>query len=186
MYWYKTKQLHGVTLTGILFLTICLTSCKPAIKETGASLKYFDIKGYFEKDSARLTQAHKMVFKTVSHNGVAESRKMYIANWGLELNFFKSSDINRPAWRDSYTIQTDSNFLIYKAKDPDLKTREIMIKMVNKKVKWILITNYTKNLLYTTKEKLSYFPDSLYSIEKMQAVRVIGINRYAIKGAFIQ
>ena len=186
MYWYKAKQLHGVMLTGILFLTICLISCKPAIKETGASLKYFDIKGYFEKDSARLTRAHKMVFKTVLHNGVSESKKMYIANWGLELNFFKSSDINRPAWRDSYTIQADSNFLIYKAKDPDLKTREIVIKLDKGKVKWILIGNYTKNLLYTTREKLSYFPDSLYMVEKMQAVRVIGINRYWVKGAFIQ
>ncbi len=183
MYWYKSKTRFAVALAAAI---CCLSACKPAIKETGAQLKYFDIKGYFEKDSARLSKLNPLVFKTVVHNGVIESKKVHIANWGAELNFFKSSDINRPAWRDSYTIEGDSNTLIYRAKDHDLKTREIVIKLDKGKVKWIMIGNYTKNLLYMTREKLSYFPDSLYMVEKMQAVRVIGINRYKITGAFTQ
>jgi hypothetical protein len=186
MYWYKSTKRFASALTGIIVFITCLTACKPAIKETGASLKYFDLKGYFEKDSARLAKMNPLILKTVTHNGVTETKKVHIANWGAELNFFKSSDINRPAWRDSYTIQADSNYLIYNAKVLDLKTRSITIKLVNGKVKWILISNYTKNMLYMTREMLTYFPDSLYKIDKMQAVRVIGINRYKITGAFTQ
>jgi hypothetical protein len=184
MYWYNSK-IRLAALAGVVFIS-CFTACKPDIKETGASLKYFDLKGYFEKDSEHLAKLNPLVFKTVVHNGITESKKLHIANWQAELDFFKSSDINKPAWKDNYTIQADSNYIMYRAKTLDVKTRSITIKLVNSKVKWILINNYTKNLLYMTRERLMYFPDSLYQIDKMQAVRVIGINRYKITGAITQ
>lgn len=182
MYWFKLK-FSPAALIALIYLA-AFSSCKPDIKETGAKVKFFDIKGYFERDSTRLTKLNQPVFKTVTHDTVNESKKVHIANWGTELSLFKESDINRPAWRDSYTIQGDSDLLIYTAKDPELKTRKILIKQVKGKVKWILIYNHTKNILYQTSEKLSYFPDSLYLIEKSQSVRLLGTNRYRIKGIF--
>jgi len=190
MYWYRSRVLFVVALAGMLFTISDLSSCKPDIKETGAALKYFDLKGYFERDSARLTKLNKPVFKTVVHNGVSQSKKVRITNWGLELSMFKLSDINKPAWRDSYSVVADSDLLIYRAKYPDLVTREIIIKQVKGKVKYIVIYNYSrydKNYyLYMSHEKLSYFPDSLYLIDEMKAVRIIGINRYQVKGVFNQ
>jgi uncharacterized secreted protein with C-terminal beta-propeller domain len=125
-----------------------------------------------------------MIIKSVEHNGDIQTKKMHIANWGLELSLFKLSDINKPAWKDSYAIQSGGDIIFYKAKDPELKTRALIIKQVNGQVKWILIYNHTKNLLYETDEKLSYFPDSLYLIEKSQRVRFLGTNKYRIKGLF--
>ena len=95
---------------------------------------------------------------------------------------FMVADINRPAWKNSYTIATGDSLVLYKAKEDELKVREIIIKKGQGKIKWIVIYTRTKNILYQTTEKLSYFPDSLYLIEKDQRVRLMGRNRYKIQG----
>ncbi|GAB3922377.1 hypothetical protein [Mucilaginibacter myungsuensis] len=161
-----------------------LAACKPEIKETGAELKFFDIKGYFKADSTRLRIKAPMVTKTVNHNGKIETEQVKIQNWGTELEPFIASDINKPSWRDSYKIQTGINLLVYTAIDPDVKTRNIMIKKVGGKLIWITIYNHTKNLLYEDKETLTYFPDSLYTIKKWQHVRLMGNDSYDIKAVF--
>jgi hypothetical protein len=187
MYWYRSKLKVAVALAGAMMLSFCFPACKPDIKETN----YFDIKGYFTADAAKLHRLNPFVQKTVIHNGISESKKVKIDDWGRELDLFIGSDINKPALKNSYTVVDDSNFLIYKAKYPELKMREMIIKKDRGKVKWILIYNKTppnKFLglkipsLYQTTEKLTYFPDSLYLIEKVQKVRLMGFNHYKIQG----
>ena len=180
MYWCK-KYLRSLY---VLILLAGVASCKRESGTTAGNKVFFDIKGFFEADSARLTKENPLITKTVAHNKVPETRKVHILNWGTELGLFIQSDINRPAWRNSYTVDTSADFLIYTAKDPSLKTREIIIKKVNDKIKWIVIGNHTKNVLYENFEKLSYFPDSLYLIQKKQRVRVLGTDTYQISGFF--
>lgn len=179
MYWYRSKTKFTPVL---LFAIAWFSACKPQIKETGAKLKFFDLKAFFSADTARLNKLGKPVLKTVTHNGATETKAVPIDNWGQELELFMASDINKPAWRDSYTITNSGGFLIYKAKFPDLKTRELLIKKEGEKVKYILIFNRINTSLYQTSEKLSYFPDSLYIIEKSQKIRLMGFNRYKITG----
>lgn len=182
MYWYKQTTLYKAAFLGGALLISGLPSCKPDIKQSGAVCKYFDISGYFKGDTARLKKLDPGVNKTVTHNGVTENKTVHIANWGQELNLFIQSDINRPAWKNSYNIFNSDSLIIYKAKYPDLRTSKIVIKKDKNRVKWILIFNHTKNLLYETTEKLSYFPDSLYLIQKSQQVRLMGRNMYRIEG----
>lgn len=183
MYWYRSKFILISSLLAVLFIS-ALSACKPAIKETGSSLKYFDLKGYFEREAARLDKLNKPVLKSVKHNGVTETKEVHISNWSTELSLFEGSEINRPAWKDSYSILADSALLIYKALYPELKTREILIKLAGGKVKYIMIINDSKNVLFHTQEKLSYFPDSLYLIQKAETVRFLGVNKYDFKGLF--
>jgi len=191
MCWYKSKLLISA---GLGFSLISgLQACKPDIKENQTSMKYFDLQGFFRADSARLTHLNPLILKSVKHNGTTESKKLHIPNWGTELSSFSESDINKPAWRDSYSITADSNVIIYQALDSTLKTKEILIRKANGKVKSIMIENrvekyvYKKKiLLYKTLEKLSYFPDSLYLIQKSQTVRILGKNNYDIAGYFNQ
>ena len=181
MYWYKNIY-HTLFAAGI-GLILLLPACKPEIKEKGVTAKYFDLKAYFKADSARLSRLNKPVRKTVTHNGVTETKEIKIDNWARELSSFSESDINKPAWRDSYTVQTTPAMVIYTATDDDLKTREIIVNKTGDKVKYIVIYNYTKNILYYTKEKLTYIPDSIYKIEKTQHVRLLGLNKYVITGS---
>ena len=81
-------------------------------------------------DTARLNKLNTAVLKTVTDNGATESKKVKIDNWGRELDLFIASDINKPAWKDSYTITGDSDLILYKAKDQELKMREMVIKKI--------------------------------------------------------
>ncbi|MBV8389025.1 MAG: hypothetical protein JO080_04420 [Mucilaginibacter sp.] len=180
MYWYK----RSVLLTASFILLLGIASCNRDSNASASSQKFFDIKGYFEADSARLTKENPLITKTVTHNQIPESQKVHISNWGTELSLFKQSDINKPAWRSSYNVSVTDNITVYSAKDPNLKTQKLIIKTENDKLKWILIINHTKNVLYENTEKLSYFPDSLYLIQKKQSVRVLGTDTYRISGLF--
>ena len=183
MYWYNTRRKSFASFIAGFILLLAISSCKNGDGQAHGDKKYFDLKGFFSADSARLAKLNPLVTKTVQHNKTTETKKVHIPNWGAELSVFTESDINRPAWKSSYTIHQDSDFLIYKSKDPALKTTDIIVRRTGDKVKWILIFNYTKNLLYTTEEKLSYFPDSSYTIVKKESVRLLGTNFYKIKGS---
>ena len=82
MYWYRSKSIYRLFLGAVLLLCI-LQACKPDCKgKHGADVKYFDLKGYFKARAARLTKVNKPVLKTVMHNGVTETKKVHIDNWG--------------------------------------------------------------------------------------------------------
>lgn len=178
MYWYKHIRIFVLSAS----ITSGLASCKPDVVD-GAN-RYFDIKGYFSKEAERLTQLHPHVEKTVKHNKQSESRDLGISSWNDELGLFSGSDINKPAWRDSYKVIKRGNTTVYKAKLPELKTQSITIVNSGNKVQSIDIVNHTSNLLYTSTEKLSYYPDSAYHISKMQHVRLLGVNSYDIDSRF--
>lgn len=184
MYWYKSNLPRFITCLGGFVLIVFNIACKPNVGDSATTQKYFDVKGYFDSEAARLTKQNKPVLKTVTYNKSVETKTVFIKDWTSELEFFKSADINKPAWKDSYSIDTSGGFMIFKAKDPNLKMVEMVVKKQGNKVKWVLIFNHTKNLLYQTKEKLSYFPDSVYLIQKKQSVRVLGTNLYTIRGIF--
>jgi hypothetical protein len=183
MYWYKPLRKYILVTGGLLLLGFGF-ACKPEIKETGAALKYFDLKEFFKADSARLARLNPTITKTVSHNGDSQTKKLKITNWGQEFNLFTSSDINKPAWKDSYSVQENTDSLVYQAKFPELKTRRIVIRKSNGKVASVYILNNIHNIIYTTTETLNYTPGQSYLIEKQQKVKVMGENDYLIKGVF--
>jgi len=152
------------------------------VRGNGSGVKYFDIKGYFTAETARLNKVNPPVSKTITHNGVTEAKKVSIENWEQELESFTGGDINKPAWKNSYTISTGDGITLYKATEPGLKVREIIVKKDDDRVKWIVIYTKTENILYKNIEKLSYYPDSLYRIEKSQHVKLMGNNNYKITG----
>jgi hypothetical protein len=184
MYWFKLKSI--ATVAFLCIIPAVLTSCRSDVKESGDGVKYFDIKGYFIAETARLKTMNKPVSKTITHNGVTETKKVNIENWEQELDSFTGGDINKPAWKNSYYTSIGDGVTLYKAKEPDLKVREIIIKKDEDKVKWIVIYTKTQNILYKNIEKLSYYPDSLYQIEKSQHVRLMGNNNYKITGVILR
>jgi len=189
MYWFKLKHPGAIGLVCVFALPVLFSACKPEIKNNGA----FNLKEYFAGEIAILKKQNLHVFKTVTHdaitktkavnhNAVTESKTVHIADWAQELSLFTDADINKPAWKNSYKVIDEGGLLIYRAKEKDLKVRELIIKRDKQKVDYILIYNKTDNLLYTTTQKLTYFPDSLYQIETMQHVKLMGSNFYRITG----
>lgn len=166
----------------LILLLILITSCrkpdeKPIVK------RYTDIKGFFESEALRLSRAEVLADKSVRQNEVSETKNGLKVDWQNELALFTGSDINKPAWRDSYRITKDSSTIIYLAIDTNLRTRSIRFKK-NAEGRLILIQihNRTKNQLYESSEDLTYIPDSIYLIDKSQKVLFLGKNRYQIRG----
>ena len=173
------------TVFWILAIVFALPSCKPDNLKEGAVNEYFDIKGYFEKNIAQLKKQHHVVTKTVVHNGASQSKNVEAINWDTELALFAESDINKPAWKGSYAKRDSAGAVIYSAKDAELRTRRIVIgKTKDGSIKQISIYNQVNNALYNTRETLNYYPDSAYTIEKYQKVKLLGANTYKITGRF--
>lgn len=178
MCWYKKSINKSVFAVSIL--AVCLNSCKPDIRQNEND--YFNLSSYFAQQAKKYSDANFNVLKTVSRNGYAETKLVKIENWPGELSLFSESDINKPAWKNSYTTTASGNITIYKAKEPDLKTREIILKKQNNHIVYMMVFNVINNRLFQTREKLTYYPDSLYLIQRKQHVRFIGTNDYVIKG----
>src|SRR5580658_3332582 len=100
MCWYKPALWQLLVLVPAF---LALSGCRPAIKTNGP-VKYFDLKGFFNGESTRLNELNPSVTKTVVHNGVPETKQVKISDWGQELDLFADADINKPAWRDNYTV----------------------------------------------------------------------------------
>jgi hypothetical protein len=146
---------------------------------------YFDLKTYFEKEAVRLQKHDLILTKTVNQNGESEKKDIKIADWKSEFAFFTASDINKPAWRNSYRVIKNGNQLTYLSQDNGLRTKKIEVYSDSQGiVKRISIFNKTSNLLYTSTEELQYFPDSIYTINKQQKVLLNGMNTYQIKSEF--
>lgn len=183
MYWCKASR-YSVIAFFMLLLAASFYGCKPEAKQSNGSLKYFDLEGYFKAEAARLSKQNRPILKTVSYNGTPETKSILIKNWARELDLFSGSDINKAAWKNSYHIVKNNDSIVYTAIDTNLHTREVVITLKEAQVKGITISNFTKNMLYETSEKLAYYPDSLYYIEKHQHVKLLGTNSYQITGKF--
>ncbi len=165
-------------LIAILFL---FTGCNYKTEEAARKqIYYFSLVNYFENQSSLLE--NKSIVKTVAKNNVTETRKVTISNWEQEFALFVESDINKAAWKDSYTKDSTANKIKYQAKVDDLRVRSIEIDLKNNKPAKITILNQSNNLLYHTTETLIYIPDSLYQIKKHQKVILLGLNNYEITG----
>jgi len=178
MYWYK--PIYFKFWFAVLALVIGFSSCKPDVQQNKTA--YFNLSSYFKQQAQKYRQANIYVLKTVSRNGEAETKKVKIANWAGELSVFSESDINKPSWKNSYKTTNSGNLTIYTAKEPDLKTREIILKKEKNEVVYLMIFNVVSNKLFQTKEKLTYYPDSLYIIQRKLNVRFLGSNSYLIEG----
>lgn len=167
------------------FFLILFASCNNSESKIEKPI-YEDLNSYFKSEAIRLNKKNVFVNKSVEQNGNTENRDKISINWENELSLFRASDINRPAWRNAYKILTDSLKTTYLAEDSKLRTKEIQIeKDLKGEIKRIFIKNVSENYLYKSTELLSYFPDSLYIIEKHQDVIILGENKILVKAKIL-
>ncbi len=169
-----------------ILLLIFNSSCSSR-EEIKTKTAFFDIKGFFEAEVKRLKSKKSNVNKSVIQNGQSEVKKNLSVDWENELALFIASDINKPAWKDSYKFSGDSLHFNYIAIDTNLRTRTVDIKMDQLgRAVFFKIKNMTRNKLYESSEELTYIPDSIYTINKNQSVRFLGKNNYQISGIVVK
>lgn len=183
--WHSTP-LANITASALLLV---LFSCSNTSESEVTSVQtgpYFSIADYFRSEATRLQRVDQEIIKTVSKNGDEEQQRKPIADWTNEFSLFIDSDINKPAWQNSYRIDSTATSLTYSSMDSTLRTETIHVeKSAAGAVTHIHITNRVSNMLYVTEEQLDYYPDSLYRIIKQQQVRIIGKSHYTVTGEWL-
>lgn len=168
-----------------MVLALSMWSCDDPDSAAGTlhTTPYFSLADFFSEEASKLQQSNPEIFKTVAKNGEQEEKRIQVADWRSEFALFIDADINKPAWRNSYQVDSVGSSVTYTSTDPALRTKEIRVDTSpTGAVKHIRITNQASNMLYQTDEQLDYYVDSIYRIEKHQQVRIIGKSHYTITG----
>lgn len=116
-----------IPLLVIIFLSVAPSCTQPLDNKPNATDKFFDISGFFQSEIDRLNQLQPDIEKTFVVNQITETTQPKSLNYQLELSPFIESDINKKAWEDKYEIASSPLTLSYKAKDEQLKIKEITI-----------------------------------------------------------
>ncbi|NRF41372.1 hypothetical protein [Pedobacter foliorum] len=165
----------------LLFFISCSDS---ADKKQKNDLTYFDVKGYFEKEAARLTKTNPLINKAVNVNGEGESKSMKIADWKKELMLFSDADINRASWKGLFQLKKSEDLERYTSNNEKVPVKELLVFYKKDKVSGFKFLIKNTNSLYASVDTLTYYPDSLYQIKKMQNIKLLSEKTYTVTGTF--
>lgn len=169
----------------LFVISLGLLSCNQREESrANADLLYFDIKGYFADEAVRLTKINPKVIKAVYVNGALETKTLKISDWKKELDIFASADINKTSWKGSFKAQNSPDAEHYTSSSKKIPVKDVLIEKANGKIKKIQIVTSTKNILFTSGDTLTYYPDSLYQIIKHQKTKLLSAKNYKVTGRF--
>lgn len=174
---------YNLLLCGLLLL-LCYGCGDPIEASQKKVHTYFDLKGFFEKERARLSQSNPLILKTVMVNDSAESKQIRIADWKKELSAFSDADMNRAAWKGLFQVRKTASGVSYTADSKKVPVKEVLVMQRNGKLYGLQILIRNANTLYTSSDTLSYYPDSLYEVKKSQNIRLLSEKKYQITGKF--
>lgn len=179
------RQLNTFFGVGVAAFLLALSGCSNPdnLPNSVQTQPYFSLADYFGKEAVRLQQLNPEITKTVTKNGEEERKNIKVTDWEKEFALFIDADINKPAWRNSYRVDSAGSSMTYTSTDSALRTKEIYIEKSDLgAISYIRVTNRVSNALYQTDEQLAYYVDSLYRITKQQHVQIIGESHYTVTG----
>lgn len=178
--------------SSILILCCCVIviSCNNVTTKDNQAKTYFDIDSFINNQAIYLKNNDFSIEKTILKDGIIESKKSNSPDWKKELEPFSSSDINKPNWKLSYTIDSiyvnDTLIININCKDSNLVVKSISVKLSNQKVRFLQIKNHKLNSYFNSSQVLEFIPDSGYSILGHQGVLLGDTTAYSIKAQFIK
>jgi len=140
---------------------------------------------YFKQEIERLQKLNPTISKTVSKEGVTESKALQIKNWSDELSSFSNLAYKSLNQEENFQQLSTDSMLTFRATNDKPEIREVsLVKNAQGKIISIRILKEVHNILYNTIEQFEYRPDSVYRIQKEQNVRLLGRTSYSIIGKF--
>jgi hypothetical protein len=180
-----------------------LSSCgQTDVAKPSTHSKWFDLKQFVQNANTILPKKARFE-KTLLVKGSSESKKVTIADWTTELAVFAQSDLNRPAWRDKYQVDTlliaverkevvqDDTTAVreirHTAKDKSLRTRLLSIKMNRKSEPiGIEILNEQNNFFSHSQQHLTWDLREGYSITAQQKMLLMSATETVLSGRFLK
>ncbi len=170
------KLKKQLSLCKWLLLSVLLSAClqQAERQEPLQEKKFFNLNNYFEKEAERLQQSNRPWLKIAQLNEKKETLKVSNINWQKELEIFSRCDLNKPAWKEKYKIDTtflngDLSKISYISTDDELLIKKINITFsTSNKPDSIQIRKETHNFLMSMEQDLHYNPNTGYKIEQRE------------------
>jgi len=169
-------------LAGVGLLILTLSSCVQKEQNKTQVETYFNLKSYFEKEADRLNNLHLQLDKSVTINGETERKQVKINDFKNELNVFIAADINKASWRGAFTTTKTADLERYTTNNEKIPVKKVEINYQNNKIKSVQVLVVVNNILYHSIDSLTYFPDSLYMVNKTQKIKLIKEKKYIVVG----
>lgn len=133
----------------ILVALTLLIACKE--EKTSSINKYFDLKTTISNQINILNTKKPSFNKTVWSNNIPESKLIKIEDWSKELELFLQTDLNKPAYLNSYDITQSDSTIVYtlKAKE-NLPAKSVKIYLQKGAFTALEATITNENYLYET------------------------------------
>jgi hypothetical protein len=164
-----------------LLLIFLLGACNTAPGNKVVSRQYFDLKGYVSAAAQRLNQLNPQVDKTVTINQSAEHKKLKVTDWQKELSVITDADINKSAWQGLFRVSRKQNSISYISDNEKVPVKSLTVSYKDGKPVGIDILMETTNLLYTSRDILTFYPDSIYQVRKTQKIKLLNKKEYQVE-----
>jgi hypothetical protein len=139
-------------------------ACQEPVTEKPAPAQalYFDVPGFIGSQAALLEKENPRVFKSVVENQqVQESKTLHNLRWHKELAAFSGLDLNKPAFRNAFTVtrQPDAGGLVTETyrKKPGAETDITLLSVTtgpDRQVRALRAIRQNENPLITTSQLL--------------------------------
>lgn len=180
----------------ILLLTILrlLTACNTPAQQVQTKV-YYDMEGFVKSQIDVLTKAKPTVQKTAVIKAQSQQQTTSNINWAHELELFVQADINKPAFKSSYTVvRPDSLTYQYtlKPEEEKLTVRSLTIRLdsITHQPQQVDAVMKTKNPLYESERRLLLVGGPVsrkewrirsYQISGFQQLRFFDRNNFSVK-----
>lgn len=172
----------------LLSLNLFITSCKKENQSTDSGT-YFSVRNFFTAEATRLAKLPILLNKTALSNQDSSNQRIEKVNWKKELTLFTESDINKPAWKQLFKIDSlrsaDGLKLSYRSIEASIPVKQILLTFKAGKLEKISAEKETNNFVFKSTEEWSYIPDSGYVLNVNQKVLWFFQNNYEVRGSFI-
>ena len=168
--------MHRLLLASLLVPFLCTCGRAPETSDAVTSPAFFDLATYMDTEIARLTDGKITGDKSITLNGVTESKEDVAINYKTDLLLFRAADINKPAWRDKYETEETAGSgshktTVYTTLDSSLVVQRLLVEEDQGVPVRIEIDRKTGTVLSDGKHQLVYRPGRGYSVTTRQQNR---------------
>ena len=161
-------------IVGILILSVMIISCTSESKIQPTN-KYFDLKGLIERQIKMLNNQKPAIQKSIIMINSTENQTITTTDWSKELELFIQADLNKPAFVQSYQVDSSSMGVKYTLKENEkLPVKYLNISKLEEGAIGVEALISSDNYLYQTERllKLSIKKNQLtdYQINGFQKI----------------
>ena len=153
---------------------------------------YYDLPSFIRSQAENLQNKSQWVRKHVTKDGHSHIIERGNIDWQEELDAFLESDINRPAWRGEFKVDTISlervYVITYKTENKQIPVKNVVITIDKDTGQCLQVTidRKTKNFLYSSDQSMYFTTGEGYMMKGKLSVSYLFDSEYSIESEFIE